>query len=140
MIKVDMFNCHIIMNRTFAKKASNANSEEYRRLQEVRRDYPNYDIVVRQIRKNPNKKTYSGLTYQYMEDYIRSHGTIEEMTERLKEFENMKLISQCHSKGFRYPTIKKWFLEKYPEIALFGGDSAESETVHSPINNTNTAA
>ena len=32
----------------------------------------------------------------------------------------MKLISQCHSKGFRYPVIKSWFLERFPEIKEFG--------------------
>ena len=139
-VKIDMINCRLIMDRTFAKKASNVRSEEYEILQNVRRDYPNYEVVVRKIKKNPNKKTYSGLTYQYMEDYIRTHGTREEITKNLKEFEEMKIISQCHSKGFRYPTIKKWFLEKYPEIALFGGDPAETEITNTPINDTNTAA
>jgi hypothetical protein len=32
----------------------------------------------------------------------------------------MILVSQCHSKAFRYPVIKKWFLKKYPEIVKFG--------------------
>ena len=42
------------------------------------------------------------------------------MAEVVAEFDNMLLISQCHSKGYRYPTIKKWFLDKYPEISQFG--------------------
>ena len=29
-------------------------------------------------------------------------------------------LSECHSKPFRYPVIKSWFLAKYPEIATFG--------------------
>lgn len=29
-----------------------------------------------------------------------------------REYEEMRLIAQCHSKTFRYPTIKAWFLEK----------------------------
>ena len=36
------------------------------------------------------------------------------------ELEEMILISKCHSMGYRYPTIKAWFLDKYPEIAAFG--------------------
>jgi len=42
------------------------------------------------------------------------------------------LISQCHSQSKRYPVIKKWFLEKYPEVKKFGVPkeeaSAEDET------------
>ena len=32
----------------------------------------------------------------------------------------MRLISECHGKAFRYPVIKQWFLNQYPEIAKFG--------------------
>ena len=38
----------------------------------------------------------------------------------LREFDEMILISQCHGRHLRYPTIKKWFLAKYPEVAQFG--------------------
>ena len=30
------------------------------------------------------------------------------------------LIAECHSNTHRYPVIKQWFLERYPEIAKFG--------------------
>ena len=32
----------------------------------------------------------------------------------------MRLIAECHSKAFRYPVIKAWFLDKYPEVKNFG--------------------
>jgi len=60
------------------------------------------------------------LTYQYMVDYIMTHEDCETAKAVLDEFEEMQLISQCHSKAFRYPTIKKWFLERYPEVRNFG--------------------
>lgn len=44
----------------------------------------------------------------------------------LHEFDELVLISQCHGRRLRYPTIKKWFLAKYPEVAQFG---VESEAV-----------
>lgn len=37
----------------------------------------------------------------------------------------MILISKCHSKAFRYPVIKAWFLDRYPEIKMFGLDVEE---------------
>lgn len=110
----------IIMDRTFAKYAVNTRSEEYAHLQRVRQDYPEYEVIRRKINSNNNKETYRGLTYEYMEDYILSHGTPEEIKKNLKIYDEKKLISECHSKARRYPVIKSWFLETYPEIVKFG--------------------
>ena len=110
----------IIMDRTFAKYAANTRSEEYAHLQRVRQDYPEYEVIRRKINSNNNKETYRGLTYEYMEDYILTHGTPEEIKKNLKIYDEKKLISECHSKARRYPVIKSWFLETYPEIMKFG--------------------
>lgn len=110
----------IIMDRTFAKYAANTRSEEYAHLQRVRQDYPEYEVIRCKINSNNNKETYRGLTYEYMEDYILSHGTPEEIKKNLKIYDEKKLISECHSKARRYPVIKSWFLETYPEIMKFG--------------------
>ena len=53
-----------------------------------------------------------------------SHGTPEEIKKNLHEFNEKVLISKCHGKGYRYPVIKSWFLEKFPAIATF--DAAEA--------------
>ncbi len=110
----------IVMDRTFAMNALNTMSDEYEHLQKVRKHYPKYSVVQRHIRKNENKKTYRGLTYDYMEDYIMTHGSAKEINANLKEFYEKRLIAECHGKAFRYPAIKRWFLEKYPEIVEHG--------------------
>jgi len=92
----------IVMDKTFAKFAADTRSAEYAHLQQVRQDYPLYAVVQRHIRKNTRQEHYHGLTYAYMEDYIATHGSKEDR----RIYDEMKLISQCHSKGFRYPTIK----------------------------------
>lgn len=117
----------IEMNKTFAKMVENPFSEEYAFLQKIRRDYPDYKVTIREIKKNPNKETYAGLTYDYMRDYIILHTSEEEETEAMAEFNEMLLISRCHSKALRYPTIKKWFLAKYPEVAEFGCTTLAAE-------------
>ena len=38
----------------------------------------------------------------------------------LLELYDMIFISECHSKGKRYPTIKKWFLNTFCEVKKFG--------------------
>ena len=119
----------IIMDRTFAKNSENSRSEEYAHLQQIRRDYPTYQVVRRTIKKSANKKTYKGLTYDYMRSYIIDcKKPAHERLEILSEFEELLLISQCQSKSLRYPVIKHWFFEKFPEIEKFGLTLREDET------------
>ena len=110
----------IEMNTTFAKMMQNPLSDEYALLQKTRMDFPTFAVRTRQIKSNPHKDTYKGLTYEYMRDYIILHTAPENEAEAVAEFDEMVLISKCHGKSLRYPTIKKWFLAKYPAVAQFG--------------------
>ena len=130
-LKINYTNYTIIMDRTFAKLAQDTKSEEYARLQAVRRDYPNYQVVQRSIRKNTDKKTYQGLTYEYMEGYIMRHGTEEQRLTNLRKYAELREIAECQGQRYRYPVIKSWFLEQYPEIAKFGIE--EDASIASPV-------
>ena len=57
-LKINHAERTITMDRTFSKNAENTMSAEYAHLQSVRRDYPTYTVVRRQIKKNPNKECY----------------------------------------------------------------------------------
>lgn len=110
----------IVMNTTFAKMSEDTRSDEYALLQKVKMENPGFSVCRRQIKSNPKKDTYKGLTYEYMRDYIITHTSPEEELAAVAEFDEMILVSKCHGKSLRYPTIKKWFLAKYPEVAKFG--------------------
>ena len=113
-LKINHENRTIVMDRTFAKAAEIVGSREYNMLQMARRDYEGYTVIRREIKKNPNKECYRGLTYDYMRDYILSHAGAETM---IQKFDELLLLSQCHS--IRYPHIKKWFLDAYPEVVRY---------------------
>ena len=49
----------------------------------------------------------------------------------------MILISKCHSNAKRYPVIKNWFLEKYPEVKEFGMKKPEEKKVVAESGETN---
>ena len=119
----DDVNKQLLMTRTFAKLSMDIRSEEYQLLQTARRDYPNYEVVARTIRRNSDKKTYHGLTYAYMEKYIELHGNDEQK----KKFNEMRLIGECHTRGFSYATIKKWFLKTFPEVKQFGEPAVKED-------------
>ena len=137
----------IVMDRTFYKNSSNIRFEEYGMLQRARQDYPTYTPVIKRIKRNPDKETYRGLTYAYMERYIESHANAEAT---MAEYRELRLISECHCKARRYPKIKKWFLEKYPEIEKFGFEETDDvavaetgmkyEAVMAPLEKVNVAA
>ena len=115
----------IVMDRAFAKNAENTMSTEYAHLQNVRRDYPTYTVVRHTIKKNTSKETYKGLTYEFMEYYITKYEPEATRKIVLDEFRTKIDISKCHAKGRRYPTIKNWFLEKYPAVTMFGMNESE---------------
>ena len=127
----------IVMDRAFAKNAENTMSAEYAHLQNVRRDYPTYTVTRHTIKKNTSKETYKGLTYEFMEYYISKYEPEATKKAVEKQLEDLIEISKCHAKGRRYPTIKKWFLEEYPDVAKFGTlefeKDAEAEDTNEPI-------
>ncbi len=118
-IRINHLNKEILISKSFAKAAMNANSYEYGELREIMKQHTDYRVTQREIKRNSNKETYAGLTYDYMRKYILSHSKPKD-SGLIKELDEKILISKCHAKGLRYPTIKKWFLEKFPEVAEFG--------------------
>lgn len=126
-LRIDFKAKMIIMSRAFAEACTNPYSDEYAKLQAVRRDFPDFKVERKSIKKCPHKKTYKGLTYEYMERYIVTHEEPKEAKAVLSELSEMRLIAECHSQGYKYPVIKKWFLNKYPEVANFGLESTASD-------------
>ena len=114
-IRVDVANRTIkVMTKTFAEKAFCYGTQEYEMLRAVRADYPQFTVNVRQIRKNSSQEHYKGLTYDFMRHYIVTHDA-----DAIADFDEMVLISKAHSTGMRYPTIKAWFLDRFPEVSDF---------------------
>lgn len=115
----------IKMNTTLAKEMRNPLSDEYILLQRTRQDFPTFAVRRRKINSNPKKDTYKGLTYEWMRNHIVTHEPEDVRQEKLDAFDEMVYISQCHKASLRYPTIKKWFLETYPDVAKFGMQATE---------------
>ena len=112
----------IEMTKKFANAAKRFGSDEYKNLQDARRDYPNYKVVAR---KPPKRKDcFKGLTLTYMENYIKSHN--DENSSALTDFYKLCGRDQTGEKiineGECYGVIKQWFLNKYPEFSNYRKD------------------
>ena len=123
VLRIDFEKASLVMDKSFAKAAAIVGSEEYLLLQGARQDYPTFTVSVKTIKRNPNKESYNGLTYAYMERYITAHD--DENQTIMKEYRKKREIAECHS--IRFPHIKQWFLTTYPEIKEFS--KVREETV-----------
>ena len=111
----------IEMTAKFAKAAAKFGSDEYKQLQEARRDYPNFRVVTVSRKAANQKDTYKGLTYEYMEKYIEAHD--DESKSIMAEYEMLRGLSQEAQEALAEPCsyleMKAWFLKKFPAIAEF---------------------
>ena len=121
---VDYDNSVISISSAFKKRAFIPGTYEYKLLNSVRSEYPNFPIAVRVFNTNTQQDRYKGLTYDYMRWYIETNDKVHSEA-MLKALDDMIDISKCHSTSKRYPSIKKWFLESYPNVATFGMNEEE---------------
>lgn len=106
----------IEINKTFAAKASIYGSDEYVVLQKARRDYPNYYVVT--VKQKGAKPEYKGLTYEYMEKYIKGHD--DDNKSKMNDFLVLRGLDdegkKTNAKSLDYSDIKEWFFQTFPEI------------------------
>ena len=111
----------IEMTKAVANRAKKFNTVEYKDLQMVRKDYPNYTVVIKASAKKNNKNQFKGLTYNYMEKYIEAHDDDEQSI--MNEYLDMRALSEdakeAMADALSYGEIKAWFLDKYPQIKEF---------------------
>ena len=109
------------MSKKFAKAAAVFGSVEYKQLQEVRRDYPDFRVVTVSRKTTGKKETFKGLTYEYMELYIQKHDDEKKsiMAEYLMLRGKTDEAEEALAESFTYLEMKDWFLKKFPAIAEF---------------------
>lgn len=95
----------IEVSKSFYKKASTFGTPECCALSEAQKTFPTYTVAI----KSSTKKTYNGLSFERMEDYIKTQPNSEA---NLMKFEAVKRIAK--SKNSLYPLTKKWFLHTFP--------------------------
>lgn len=111
----------IIIPKKMVKEASILNSEAYRTINQLRKDFPTYQIVQKEIRKKKDKRSYANLTIKTMREHI---ALLEgENSETMRQFEYLYAFYEVH-KG-RYAKLKAWYLEHYKDEYKDGNDEAK---------------
>lgn len=127
IITVNAKNRTIELTKTFATASSKFGTDEYNQLQQVRKDYPDYKVVTiaRKAPKN-DKPTFKGLTYEYMEKYIKTHD--DENQAIMNEYLALRGDSEVEENletSFNYQEMKDWFLDKFPAFNEYHTKRAE---------------
>ena len=114
-MKINHFNKTIELTKAEANKAGKYGTEAYEQLIEVQHNFPEYrlDIVKAKVKTNDGLK---GLTFDYMESYIKKNGNEEQET-AFADLRNAGDVMGVSSVS--YGQIKKWFLEQFPEIMAY---------------------
>ena len=123
-IQINHKNNTIEMTKKFYTESCKFGTEEYKMLQEARRDYPGYKVNVVKSRKDDKKKenmdAFKGLTYDYMEKYIKAH---DEDGSHMADFLILRGKSEdaveALADSASYREIRDWFLATYPAIKQF---------------------
>lgn len=122
-ITVNYKNHTLELSRKFADAAAKYGTEEYKELQEVRRDYPGYKVNVVKSKAGKTDKEqdiFKGLNYDYMEKYIEAHDDdgshmADFLILRGKSEDAVEVLADSAS----YKEIRDWFLATYPAIEAF---------------------
>ena len=111
----------IELSKKEAAAAAKFGSDEYKALQEARKDYPGFKVVTITRKSTAKKESYKGLTYAYMETYIQKHDDDDQSI--MAEYKMLRGLTEeaeeALAVSFTYLEMKDWFLKKFPAIAEF---------------------
>lgn len=120
--RIDFAKKTVVVTAAFASKAYDPESEEYKILTRLQRDFPDMKIE-RKTHRTPAKYTtkqgeefshnqFKNLTYERMEKFM-SH--IPDGAAYLKEYESIKNFA-TDLNGNGYPIVSKWFVAQFPNF------------------------
>ena len=111
----------LVLTKTFAAKAAIFGSDEYKMLQEARRDYPDYKVTVGKTKNKEQKNVFTGLDYDYMEKYIKAHDDDKQsiMNEYLMLRGKSDDALEIQAGSASFLEIRSWFLKTFSAIEAF---------------------
>lgn len=124
--KIDFTTQTIVMDYKFAKLAQDPSNDEYRLVKKFKRDFPEFNTVVKSHRRSSTSKRQRRLTYTAMKSYMRSFG--DESDQLLAEF---KAIKNKYNNS--YAMVNKWFNQRFPDYGEIAVSSfVPSNPSHEP--------
>ena len=111
---LNFFDKTITGTKASFNKANKGFGPEYEELTSKMAAHPDFTLVVKEqkTKSTKAKKTYDGLDFKFMEDYI---STLDNAVALMKKYEAVKQMAKdCDTKV--YPLTKKWFLGEFSDM------------------------
>ena len=106
-IKVELSNNTLVVTKKFFKNAQYFGTPEYDELRAALEANKGFTVVVRKIKKNPEKESYKGLKYENMENFII---TFEPTA--LREYQLARKRSKIQASPYKW--MVTWFITRFP--------------------------
>ena len=108
---LDFFNKKIIGTKASFNKAAKGYGPEYEELAAKMAAHPDFTLEVKEQKNKSTKakKTYEGLDFKFMEDFISTLADSKAMMAKYNAVK--KMAKDCDTKV--YPLTKKWFLDTF---------------------------
>ena len=112
---------HVLVTKEFAKNARIFGTPEYKMWKEIRQDCPEAEMVLKSIKKNPDKKNDTkNMTYERMAIYIREQNGAEAL---MIEFKKQISLSKVQNNPYR--SVLAWFIQKFENYDSYKNFFAE---------------
>lgn len=98
-----------IITKAFEKAASQIGSKEYEEMVKTLKDFPEFEVKYKEIKKKTNKQSYKGLTIDEMKRFVSTRSTAEQ-----EKFN--KVLEIADGQRGKYAIVKKWFLDNYKDV------------------------
>ena len=100
---------HVQVTKEFAKNARIFGTVEYKLWKAIKADCPEAEMVLKSIKKNPNKKNDTkNMTYERMAIYIREQ---DDAATLMVEFKKQISLSKVQTNPYR--CVLAWFIKKF---------------------------
>ena len=117
---------HVRVTKQFAKNARIFGTPEYKMWKAIKEDCKGAEMVIKTIKKNPNKQTSTkNMTYEHMAIYIRQQDGAKEL---MVEFKKQVALSKVQNNPYR--CVLAWFIQKfenYDDYKTFFEEEAKKE-------------
>ena len=101
----------VTLTKDFADRAGIVNSEEYKILRQLKKDFPSFTILQKTVNASKTRESHKDLTFDRMAKFIRKFDT-----ESLAKFQEVKEYYQTTDSY--YVSVKSWFLNEYPDYKM----------------------
>ena len=112
---------HVQVTKEFAKNARIFGTAEYKLWKAIKADCPAAEMVLKSIKKNPDKKNDTkNMTYERMAIYIREQ---DDAATLMVEFKKQIALSKVQTNPYR--CVLAWFIQKFANYDSYKAFFAE---------------